>query len=266
MATYNDFEDEDTRRERRRNETGDYGMYEEPTAAPPPVDAPIVDETPAPAPAAEPAATPVTPAAPVPQAAFQAPATPSSYTPWTNPQVSAPSVRTPGITDEVTRILMARLKELSNPSDVASDPLYQQSVRQYQIGQLRDADRQRKALAERSAATGGTTRSGGFNVGVRAIQERAGENASKYRSDLAMERLQSREEQLVQAISAARAVGQDDIANQLELQRLQLQKELGYGDLALRGELGYGNLGLSYANLIQQANRDATRAALEGGS
>lgn len=211
------------------------------------------------------------PAAPQPQ--FQpAAGVPSSYRP---PEPGAPagaSYQTPAITDEVTRILMARLKELQNPGDVDHDPLYQQSVRAYQVGQLRAADRQRNALAERAAATGTGTSSGGFNVGVAGINERAGENSAQYRSGLAMDRLQAREAQLNQAIQMARAVGQDDIANQLEVQRLSLQQELGRGDLALRSELGrgqlglgYDNLGFSYANLIQNANRDATLAGLGGG-
>lgn len=188
------------------------------------------------------------------------------------PAAPAPSVKTPGITDEVTKILMSRLGELKNPQDVSSDPIYQQAVRQNQIGQLRSADRQRKALAERTAATGGTTRSGGFNVGVQGINERAGESAAQYRSGLALDRLTAREQQLSEYIKMARAVGQDDIANQLELQRLQLQEELGRGDLALRSELGrgqlglgYDNLGFNYADLVTRANRDATLAALQGG-
>jgi hypothetical protein len=206
--------------------------------------------------------------------AFQPPATPSSYLPpAAGGAPAAPQVKTPGITDEVTKILSARLKDLQSPGDVASDPIYQQSVRQYQIGQLRGADRERKALAERTAATGGTTSSGGFNVGVRAINERATENQARNRAGLSMDRLQAREQQLVQAIQIARAVGQDDMANQLELQRLQLQQELGRGDLALRGELGrgqlglgYDNLGFNYADLVTRANRDAVLAALGGGN
>lgn len=227
------------------------------------------------APAQPPATAPQT--ATPPPAQFQPPAPqaspwPSSYTPWTTQGSQAPSVKTPAITDEVTRVLMDRLKQLQNPGDVASDPLYQQAVRQHQIQQLRNQDRQRKSLAERTAATGGTTRSGGFNVGVQGILERSGENAAQYRSGLAMDRLQQREQQLVQAIQIARAVGQDDMANQLELQRMAIQKELGDRDLALRGELGrgqlglgYDNLGFNYANLMQNANRDAVLAALGGG-
>lgn len=205
-----------------------------------------------------------------PQAQEQPAFAPPQAAPAPAPQAS---IKQPGITDEVTKILMARLKDLQNPGDVSSDPIYQQAVRAYQVGQLRDADRQRKALAERTAATTGTTSAGGFNVGVRGIQERAGENAAQYRSGLAMDRLTAREAQLNDAIKTARAVGQDDIANQLEVQRLQLQQELGRGDLGLRAELGrgqlglgYDNLGYSYADLIARMNRDATLAALGGGN
>jgi hypothetical protein len=200
------------------------------------------------------------------QPAFQPPAAMAPQ------QAAAPAgVRTPPITDEVTKILMARLNELKNPGDVQSDPIYQNAVRAYQVQALRSADRQRKALAERSAASG-TRASGGFNVGVRGINERAGENAAQYTSGLALDRLTAREQQLTQAIQMARSVGQDDIANQLEVQRLQLQAELGRGDLALRGELGRGqlglgqdNLGFNYADLIARMNRDAVLAGLGGG-
>ena len=218
------------------------------------------------------------PAAPPPPATFQPPVTadqtPSSYRPPTGAAPAAPSasVRTPPITDEVTRILMQRLKDLQNPGDVQSDPIYQRAVRANQLGLMRGAERQRAALAERMAA-GGTRSSGGFNVQTRGIYERAGESGAQFAGGLALDRLSAREAQLVEGIRLARAVGQDDIANQLELQRLNLQGELGRGDLALRGELGrgqlglgYDNLGFNYADLIIRMNRDAVLATLGGGS
>jgi hypothetical protein len=211
----------------------------------------------APAPAAAPA--PARGGGGSPQPAFQPPAQAA-------PQAAPAQARTPPITDEVTKILMQRLNELKNPGDVQNDPIYQQAVRANQLGLLRSADRQRKALAERAAA-GGTRASGGFNVGVRGIQERTGEQDTQFRSGLALDRLQAREAQLIEAIRLARAVGQDDIANQLEVQRLQLQQELGRGDLALRGELGRGQLGLgydqlgfSYADLIARKNAETVKA------
>lgn len=242
-----------------------------------------------PGPTPEPEIFPSTPAVPVKEAtavdhgiptpqpprqpSFQSPVdtTPSSYRPPGQEAPAQASYHTPAITDDITNILRARLKDLQNPGDVANDPIYQNAVKQYQIASLRGADRERKQLAERNAASG-TRATGGFNVGVQGINERTGERNSQYASGLALDRLSAREQQLVQAIQIARSVGQDDIANQLELQRLQLQGELGRGDLALRGELGRGQLGLgqdqlglSYADLITRANRDATLAALGGG-
>lgn len=274
--------DEDERRRQRDNELAPdnpgIGGYDPPPGTPAPTDdfmlwpeappkteAPTVttksvDTTPRPT-----ATTP--PAPPGSQPTFQPAAAPALSAP--SPASAPAALPRPAITDEVTRILMARLKALENPQDLENDPAYQQAVRTYQVGQLRSAARQRNSLAERTAATGGTTSSGGFNVNVRGIEERAGENAAQYRSGLALDRLQAREAQLADAIKTARAVGQDEIANALELQRLQLQQELGQGDLALRSELGRGqlelgrdNLGLSYADLVTRANRDAVLAGL----
>lgn len=225
--------------------------------------------------AVNPFGTPAPAAAPAPaprqsQPAFQPPmqmAAPAGPAPS---QAPPPSTKTPPITDEVTKILMQRLNELKNPGDIQGDPIYQQALRANQIGLMRSADKQRKALAERSAASG-TRATGGFNVGVRGIQERTGEQGAQYASGLALDRLSAREAQLVEAIRLARAVGQDDIANQLEVQRLALQQELGRGDLALRSELGRGQLGLgydqlgfSYADMIQRANAQAYQSALRG--
>lgn len=192
--------------------------------------------------------------------AFQAPAQAGA--------AAAPAMQTPAITNQVTELLKQRLTEMSNPLDLSKDPVYQGQIREAQIASLRGADRERAALAERAAATG-TRSSGGFDVGVQGILDNQRESDRGFAANLAGERLTGREQQLSQAIQMARAVGQDDIANQLELQRLDLQKELGRGDLSLRGELGrgqlglgYDNLGFNYADMIQRANRDAVLAGL----
>lgn len=201
-------------------------------------------------------------------AAAQAEAPPPQFQPAAAAAPAAPSVQTPAITDEVTALLRKRLADLSNPLDLQNDPVYQGQIREAQVASLRGADRQRAALAERAAADG-TRSSGGFNVGVQGVLENQRESDRGFAANLAGDRLGAREQQLVQAIQMARAVGQDDIANQLELQRLDLQKELGRGDLALRGELGrgqldlgYDNLGYNYADMVNRANRDAVLAAL----
>lgn len=219
-------------------------------------------------------------AAPAPQ--FQSPGAPQAQQ-WA--PTPAATMKTPAITSQVTDLLKQRLGELSGPFDIQSDPTYQGQVRAAQVASLRGADRQRAALAERMAANGqlaGGT-GGGFDAGVNGILEQQRESDRGYAAGLAGDRLNAREQQLMQAISMARSVGQDDVANQLELQRLQLQQELGRSDLDLRaelgrgqlglgqaqlgqqGDLGYANLGLGYAGLQNSMNRDAILALLGGG-
>jgi hypothetical protein len=185
-------------------------------------------------------------------------------------------------------ILTNRLTDLSKPLNVLEDPIYQQQTKAYGVSQARDAARQRRALAERAAA-GGTLHSGGFNTGVHQVLENQGEKEAQYSANLAGQRLGEREQQLDQAIQMARAVGQDDVAMQLENEKLalsqaalQLQGQLGFGDLSLRDRLGsgqlslgllnalqgnqqfYDSLGFNYAGLMNSMNRDATIAALGG--
>jgi hypothetical protein len=172
------------------------------------------------------------------------------------------------LTGQITDILRQRLANLSNPDNLASDPIYQAQIREAQLASLRGADRQRASRAERMAADG-TRSSGGFNTGVQGILENQRESDRGFAAGLSGQRLNAREQQLNEAIQMARAIGQDDIAAQFELERLKLQQELGRGDLSLRGELGRGQLGLgydqlgySYADMINRANRDAVLAAL----
>lgn len=195
------------------------------------------------------------------------PATPSSYRPPEAQSIAQP-VSAPAITNQLTKILQDRLSALSQPFDVASDDTYKKTVSAYGLGQERDARRQRAMTAERAAA-GGYGSSGVFDTKIRGIAERRGQNESMFAAQTAADRLRQRDEQLVVAIQLARQVGQDDLASQLEQQRLRLSEELGRGDLALRRDLGVGNLGLGYdrlgfdyTNLAQSANRDAILAIL----
>ena len=178
------------------------------------------------------------------------------------PQASvAQPIAKPPATNLVTKILQDRLNALSQPFDVNQDDTYKKTIQAYELGQERDARRQRRVAAERAAA-GGYANSGALDSKIRGIGERQGQNASMFAAQTAADRLKQRDEQLIVAIQLARAVGQDDLANQLEQQRLRLSEELGRGDLALRRDLGYDRLGFDYASLANQANRDAVLAAL----
>ncbi len=195
---------------------------------------------------------------------------------WQAPQVTP--AKNPAITEQMRGILSTRLNDLSQPHDVLADPIYKQQVEAYRVNQARAAQRERRIAAERAAA-GGTGQSGGFNTTVNQIAQKQGESESQFGANLAGQRLLQREQQLTQAIEMARAVGQDDVAMQLENEKLalsqaaeQLQSDLGHGQLslgllnALQGnQQFYDSLGFNYAGLQNSMNRDATIAALGGG-
>lgn len=191
---------------------------------------------------------------------------------------NATPAHAPAITDEVTALLRQRLQQLSNPLDVTSDPIYQNQIKAFGVQAERDKDRERAQLAQRMAARG-TISGGGLDTGIRGLNEQQSQRGQAYAANLAGERLVQREAQLNQAISMARAVGQDDVAMQLENEKLklaaealQLQQSLGMADIGLRAnlgqqqvDLGYGNLGLGYAGLQNSMNRDSILALLGGG-
>lgn len=195
----------------------------------------------------------------------------------------ATPAKAPVITDEVTALLRQRLKDLGQPMDILGDPIYQNQLKAFNVQSQRDADRTRAAEAQRRAVSG----TGGLSTAVRGINEAQGERNQAFGANLAAQRFQQREAQLNQAIQMARAVGQDDVAMQLENEKLKLavealrvQQGLGMADIGLRRELGLGQLGLgqqqlglgydqlgfNYANLQNSMNRDAVLAALGGPS
>lgn len=203
------------------------------------------------------------------QPTFQPPAAPSAR-PAQAPSIAQP-IASPAVTSQLTKILQDRLAALSQPFDVNADDTYKQTLSAYNLGSERDARKQRAVAAERAAA-GGYGSSGALDTKIRGIAERQGQNKSMFAAQTAADRLKQRDDQLVVAIQLARQVGQDDIANQLEQQRLRLSEQLGMADLGLRRELGLGNLGLGYDRLgldytalANSANRDSILALLGGG-
>lgn len=224
-------------------------------------------------------------------ASFQAPtfreSAPANYSGRNVMSASTGSVaQNSAISEQMRGVLSNRLTDLSKPINILEDPTYKAQTDAFNLSQSRGADRQRKVLAERNAA-GGTLASGGFNTNVNQVYEKQAEGEAKYSADLAGQRLGERETQLNAAIQMARAVGQDDVALQLENEKaalaqaaLQLQGELGRSDLSLRDRLGsgqlnlglmnalmgnqqfYDSLGFNYAGLQNSMNRDAVIQAL----
>jgi hypothetical protein len=179
-------------------------------------------------------------------------------------------VQQPPITSQLTKILQDRLNALSQSFDPNQDDAYKKTIAAYELGQERDARRQRRVAAERAAA-GGYGSSGALNTKIQGINEKRGQQGSMFAAQTAADRIRERDQQLTVAIQLARAVGQDDLAGQLEQQKLKLSEMLGTQDLALRKmlglgqlQLGFDRLGFDYTSLADSSNRAAILAALGG--
>jgi hypothetical protein len=201
------------------------------------------------------------------------------------------------LTDQVS-------KQMAQPlGNMQSDPIFQQQTQMFNAANQRSTDRQRAQLAEQ-AAQGGLLQSGGMNSKIRGLQEQQGLNEGGFAAELAGRRLQEQQDQINKAMALAMGIGDQDLQAKLyqqnkelalaqqDLQQqglglqkegLNLQGELGRGDLDLRKYLGQGQLGLgllntnlsnqqannalgySYAQLQANMNRDAIMALLNGG-
>lgn len=145
-----------------------------------------------------------------------------------------------GVQAATRRALLGMLGK--NPDDVSlNDPALKNQMDAFSLGQQRSIDRQRAALAERGAASGGGM-TGGFDSAVQNAVERAGEAESAFGSELVAREMQAQRAQLMQALQLAAQRG--DAAAQRDL-----QMKLAVMDNALRSKLGMGQLGLGYAQL-----------------
>jgi len=150
----------------------------------------------------------------------------------------------PSLDSDIERILRERLAALSGPFDPQGDTVYRGQVDAYKAAQQRGARRMRSAAAERAAQTG-TLGSGGFDTEALGYQQDANTNEATFAAQLAGQRLSEREGQLMEAIQLARAVGQDDVAEALDRERIAIAQQ----QVALQGELGRGNLALARDDL-----------------
>jgi hypothetical protein len=183
-------------------------------------------------------------------------------------QTQSTPIQTSPLQSQLSSLVSQRLS--ATPGNVTDDPIYQQQVGAFDVASQREQQRQRAQLAERSAQSG-TGASGGFNAQLNSLAERGGEQRTGFAADLAGQRLQQQEQQLQQAMAMAVAIGDQDLQRQiaeqqrqveqarlgLQQQGLNLQGELGRGDLDLRRYLGRGQLGLGMLSTMlgnEQAN------------
>jgi hypothetical protein len=132
-----------------------------------------------------------------------------------------------------------------------TDPNLQPVADAYRSRSQRGAESLRAAAAERAAQTGTP-----FNDPQALMyQQAANTDVAGFEANLLQTEMQTRRDELMQAIQIANQMGQFDQAQTLQQQLalleatmqqqgLTLQRELGMGDLDLRRELGFGDLGL----------------------
>ena len=157
--------------------------------------------------------------------------------------------------------LLKLLGQLQQPVSL-DDPNLRTAADVFRSSQQRSSERQRQALAERMFAEG-TATGGGLTTGALGIEADAGNRVAAFESDLVLNEMKDRRNQLMQAISMAEQAGQFSVAQQMQrelaLLDLGLRERLGMGDLGLRGQalnlqglLGQGDLALRRDALGQQ--------------
>ena len=122
------------------------------------------------------------------------------------------------------------------PTDMASDPVYQQATNAYGAQQQRATERERNAIAERMAASG-QANSGAMDSRLLGAEQQRGENEASFAGNLAVREMERQRDEIMQAL------------------------ELGAGimaaedRLALTEKLGMINASLQQQSITNQANQ-----------
>jgi hypothetical protein len=184
-----------------------------------------------------------------------------------NQNFQAQDINDPVVNAQREAILQL-LQHGNEPIDVASDPILSAQQGQYTQARRTGALQDRGAMAERAAAEGlnsGGQGSGAFDSGVQSINENASRDIAGHQSELAMNELGARRQQFAQALQLADAIGARKESAQLQLQLSQIDAQLRkYGFDQQQGQFE-DNLGFSWAQYLQNQNRDALLAGLGNG-
>jgi hypothetical protein len=186
----------------------------------------------------------------------------------------------------------ALMTQLTAPvtAPTADDPTIKAQTDAFSLSQQRGNEREQNQLAE-SAAFDNTRTAGGFLSDKLGLEQQRAEAEGAFGADLRGRELQSRRDQVAQALQLGAGYLSDqehqalqkqlaDLDAAVRREGIQQQGSIASGDLALRSRLGEGqlNLGLlselnnqqrssdqlgyNYTALQTQANRDAILTAL----
>jgi hypothetical protein len=150
-----------------------------------------------------------------------------------------------------------------------SDPNFRQQADPFNAAQERARRQYISEQAERMSAQG-LGNSGAMQQEARVASERAGQASGLFESQLVQQELQTRRQEIQQALSGLGGMISADQQMALQKQLAELdaalkregigvQSSLGQGDLSLRRELGTGGLNIDLMRLMQgddQFNKD----------
>jgi hypothetical protein len=152
--------------------------------------------------------------------------------------------------------ILRMLQQSGQPVDMG-DPAIRAQSTAYANARNRALDRQRSAMAERSAFMGtnqGGQGGGSFDVGLNNLYERAGQDISANDAGLMGQEVAARRQQMVQAMSMANAVGAREEADQLQREITNLDQEYRFAGLNQQGLQNNQGMNLQAAQ-ANQANR-----------
>jgi hypothetical protein len=164
--------------------------------------------------------------------------------------------------------LLDIMNKADQPIDVQNDATLGPAATNYKVARRQGANEDRAALAERAAFTGlnsGGQGSGAFDSGVQSINADASRDIAGNQSQLALNELGSRRQQLSQALSLADAIGARNESSQLQLKLAEIDSQMRkYGYDQQQGQFE-DTLGFNWAQYLQNLNRDALLAGLGNG-
>lgn len=165
---------------------------------------------------------------------------------------SATSGPDPALSAAVKAMVMKLMGQ--SPTDVSTSPVYQGSIKAYDLQQQRNADKMKNAIAERMAAEG-TANSGGMSDRLLGAEQAAGEKTAGFVGELSVRELTRQRDEIMQALQIGAGMMTDE-------ERLALSEKLGLINAALNQQqignqyaLGQGQLGLGQQQVTNQNNQ-----------
>lgn len=139
----------------------------------------------------------------------------------------------------------ALLKYLGRSQETPSldDPILRPQSELFRVQAQRDQEKNRRAAAERAAATG-RSQSGYLDTMINQGVQNQRLATQQFNANLLGNELNKRREELQSALRIAQATGDAEAARELQSRLAQVQAQMQQQSLNLQGQLGFGDLAL----------------------